>query len=137
MTSSNPMHPAVARAADLVVAIFGSVGDGCHHLTVSVGGCGAAVPFHNVGEFTDADFGCVRDVVGLLACTGEWVGGAVVRSECVDGSSRVRGWRVMDGVACPLGRAEVFDAYCTDAFSGELISPVPGMVYLDAPFLVM
>ncbi|RKS08125.1 hypothetical protein DFP74_3818 [Nocardiopsis sp. Huas11] len=45
----------------------------------------------------------------------------------------VRGWRVGEGRLVPLGEAEMFDAHCTDAASGEPLPPEPGVEYSSAP----
>ncbi|OOC54338.1 MULTISPECIES: hypothetical protein [Nocardiopsis] len=45
----------------------------------------------------------------------------------------VRGWRVADRDLVPLDEAQMFDAHCTDAASGEPIPPERGVVYTDAP----
>ncbi|MBF4138234.1 ATP synthase subunit B family protein [Streptomyces albidoflavus] len=56
-------------------------------------------------------------------------GGLVMRSR-VDGQpEEVRGWRLRAGRAWPLTAAEVFDAYCTDHATGDLLSPEPGVEY--------
>ncbi|WP_394350462.1 hypothetical protein [Nocardiopsis quinghaiensis] len=45
----------------------------------------------------------------------------------------VRGWRVADRGLVPLDEAQMFDAHCTDAASGEPVPPERGVVYTNAP----
>lgn len=45
----------------------------------------------------------------------------------------VRGWSIADRGLTPLDEAQMFDAYCTDAASGEPVPPERGVVYTDAP----
>ncbi|MER7112535.1 hypothetical protein [Streptomyces sp. NPDC000229] len=91
------------------------------------------LPFHNFGEYTDVDPEAALDVIALLSLTSGRIGGAVVRTHHADDTSRVLGWRLRDCTAHPLGRAEIFNAYCTDATTGEPIPPEPGTQYADAP----
>lgn len=46
---------------------------------------------------------------------------------------RVYGWRLSGWNLRPLTASEVFDAYCTDVESGDLISPEPGVDYIPPP----
>lgn len=48
---------------------------------------------------------------------------------------RVYGWRLSGWNLQPLTASEVFDAYCTDADSGELVSPESDVDYCPAPDL--
>ncbi|MFE3459278.1 hypothetical protein ACFXKD_17185 [Nocardiopsis aegyptia] len=45
----------------------------------------------------------------------------------------VRGWRVGEHTLYPLDEAEMFDAHCTDAASGEPLPPERGVEYTSAP----
>lgn len=47
----------------------------------------------------------------------------------------VRGWRVGHRTLIPLDEAQMFDAHCTDAASGEPVPPEPGVEYVDAPYV--
>lgn len=73
-------------------------------------------------------------VLALGIATGS-PGGLVVRGSTPDGPDRVHGWRLRAGGLTPLTAAEVFDAYCTDAASGDLLSPEPGVDYCAPPDL--
>jgi hypothetical protein len=65
-------------------------------------------------------------------------GGVVLRTLPPDGSAgtgtgraeTVRGWAIAHGWLAPLTAAEVFDAYCTDARTGEPVPPEPGVSHL-------
>ncbi|MEV7195811.1 hypothetical protein AB0N81_28990 [Streptomyces sp. NPDC093510] len=59
--------------------------------------------------------------------------GMVLRSSAEGTHDRVQGWRMNGGRLHPLNAAEVFDAYCTDAISGELVAPESGVDYCAAP----
>ncbi|WP_055568148.1 hypothetical protein [Streptomyces atriruber] len=61
--------------------------------------------------------------------------GMVLRSSGDGTRDRVHGWRMNGGRLQPLTAAEVFDAYCTDAISGELVAPESGVDYCAAPRL--
>ncbi|MFK4069928.1 hypothetical protein [Streptomyces sp. NPDC029674] len=61
--------------------------------------------------------------------------GMVLRSSAEGTRDRVHGWRMRGGRLQPLNAAEVFDAYCTDAISGELVAPESGVDYCAAPDL--
>ncbi|MEV5983028.1 hypothetical protein [Streptomyces sp. NPDC052114] len=61
--------------------------------------------------------------------------GMVLRSSATGTRDRVHGWRMSGGRLRPLTAAEVFDAYCTDAVSGELVAPESGVDYCAAPDL--
>ncbi|MGW0704274.1 hypothetical protein ACWD0A_34345 [Streptomyces sp. NPDC002867] len=93
----------------------------------------SVLPFHNFGEYTDVDAEAVLDVIALLSLTSGRIGGAVVCTNHADDTSRVLGWRLSDCIAPPLGRAEIFSAYCTDAATGEPIPPEPGTEYAVSP----
>ncbi len=64
-------------------------------------------------------------------------GGLVLRVQPADppGPARparqqVRGWKARDGWLQPLTAAQVFDAYCTHAGTGEPVPPEPGVDHL-------
>ncbi|MEV8568958.1 hypothetical protein AB0436_25810 [Streptomyces sp. NPDC051322] len=56
-------------------------------------------------------------------------GGVVLRTTAPEGNDKVRGWRLHRGRLAPLTAGEVFSAYCTDAETGEPVSPEPGVEY--------
>lgn len=62
-------------------------------------------------------------------------GGLVVRISAPGTPDRVHGWRLRGYGLVPLTAGEVFDAYCTDAESGDLIAPESDVDYCAAPDL--
>ncbi|MER5380393.1 hypothetical protein ABT040_08945 [Streptomyces sp. NPDC002688] len=62
-------------------------------------------------------------------------GGLVMRTTAPGTTDRVYGWRLRGDTLEPLTAAEVFDAYCTDIESGDLVSPESGVDYCVPPDL--
>jgi hypothetical protein len=62
-------------------------------------------------------------------------GGLVMRTTAPDATDRVYGWRLRGDGLEPLTAGEVFDAYCTDVESGDLVSPESGVDYCSPPDL--
>ncbi|WP_328559331.1 hypothetical protein [Streptomyces coelicoflavus] len=62
-------------------------------------------------------------------------GGLVMRVSPPTGPDRIHGWRLRGYGLEPLTAAEVFDAYCTDIESGDLISPESNVDYCAPPDL--
>ncbi|GAA5012256.1 hypothetical protein [Streptomyces hyderabadensis] len=62
-------------------------------------------------------------------------GGLVMRISSPSGPDRIHGWRLRGYGLEPLTAAEVFDAYCTDVESGDLISPESNVDYCAPPDL--
>ncbi|MBQ1097711.1 hypothetical protein KBY55_16855 [Streptomyces sp. b94] len=62
-------------------------------------------------------------------------GGLVMRISPPSGPNRIHGWRLRGYGLEPLTAGEVFDAYCTDAESGDLISPESNVDYCAPPDL--
>lgn len=62
-------------------------------------------------------------------------GGLVMRISAPGGPDRIHGWRLRGYGLDPLTAAEVFDAYCTDIESGDLISPESNVDYCAPPDL--
>ncbi|MFJ6796015.1 hypothetical protein [Streptomyces sp. NPDC091268] len=56
-------------------------------------------------------------------------GGLVLRSTGAGRPDRVHGWRLDRGRLVPLSASAVFNAYCTDAETGEPVAPEPGVEY--------
>ncbi|MFJ6720627.1 hypothetical protein [Streptomyces sp. NPDC091259] len=56
-------------------------------------------------------------------------GGLVLRSTSEGCPDRVHGWRLDRGRLVALSAAAVFNAYCTDADTGEPVAPEPGVEY--------
>ncbi|MFM9373517.1 hypothetical protein [Streptomyces sp. Da 82-17] len=62
-------------------------------------------------------------------------GGLVQRTTAPGRPDRVCGWRLHGEHLKPLTEAQVFDAYCTDAHTGDPVPPEPGLDYAQAPDL--
>ncbi|MEV7395444.1 hypothetical protein [Streptomyces sp. NPDC091215] len=62
-------------------------------------------------------------------------GGLVMRTSTPGIADRVYGWRISEGGLWPLTAGEVFDAYCTDVQSGDIISPESDVDYCEPPDL--
>ncbi|MFD0272093.1 hypothetical protein ACFVGY_36840 [Streptomyces sp. NPDC127106] len=56
-------------------------------------------------------------------------GGLVLRTTGAGPGDRVHGWRLDRGRLVPLSAAAVFNAYCTDADTGEPVAPEHGVDY--------
>jgi hypothetical protein len=124
------------RASYVLMRLFDSVGAGVHHIVCSV----PAEEQHLIGVLhAECDgHGNVRlaESEALVFCTvlaaGLAVGspgGMVMRTSRPCEPDRVRGWSLHDGWLQPLTEAEVFNAYCTDAETGEPVPPEPGVIY--------
>ncbi|MGW6479483.1 hypothetical protein ACWGDS_16500 [Streptomyces sp. NPDC055059] len=61
--------------------------------------------------------------------------GLVMRSSAPGTRDRVYGWRLHKGDFEPLTAGEVFDAYCIDADTGDLVSPESDVDYCAPPDL--
>ncbi|MEE4545405.1 hypothetical protein V2S66_25985 [Streptomyces sp. V4-01] len=145
-------HCAFDRASHTLLRLIEAVGPGSHHVVCSLptdGGSSllAAVqvdapppeghePRARPGEpgdlsFSEADALVVCTVMAAGAATSR-PGGLVVRTVTGQGADRaetVRGWTLRGGEPYPLSEAEVFNAYCTDAVTGEPVPPEPGVRY--------
>ncbi|MFF8837958.1 hypothetical protein [Streptomyces sp. NPDC015130] len=120
------------RATRLLNRLLEAAGPGPHHLVCSVpmGDDHLLAVLHAAGaadlEGTEAtEFTAVLAAGIALAAPG----GLVLRTTDPDARDRLHGWRLTDGTLTPLTEAEVFAAYCTDARTGEPLSPEPGVDY--------
>jgi hypothetical protein len=130
------------RASDLVLRILDTAPPGNRHLVCSVTGTPETLVavLHADGEtdgtteLDDAEALEFTTVLALgLATRGP--GGLVMRTSAPDTPDRIYGWRMRGDGLEPLTAGEVFDAYCTDAESGDLISPESGVDYCTPPDL--
>ncbi|WP_269856392.1 hypothetical protein [Streptomyces sp. RPT161] len=144
-------NAAFDRASEALSRLLRAAGTGRHHLVCSVpvvridAGPDAMVaeespPLAGVLRARCADDGTVQlgETDALVFCTVLAVGlatgspgGVVLRTgRGTPGEpDRVRGWSLRDGWLHPLTEAEVFNAYCTDAETGEPVPPEPGVTY--------
>ncbi|MCY0952647.1 hypothetical protein [Streptomyces sp. H27-S2] len=127
-----------ARAADALKRLLAGAGPGHHHFV-----CSVPTPTEQLVVVLHADVPAEEDVpprienrAGLdfvtvlaagLALGGP--GGLVLRSSREDRGDRVHGWRLDRGRLTALSAAAVFNAYCTDADTGDPVAPEPGVEY--------
>ena len=121
---------AFTRASHLLVRILETAGTGNRHLVCSV----SAEPetlSSVLHADEDEDGGLQLDeaealeftTVLALGLATQTPGGLVMRTSAPGTPDRVYGWRLRGEGIEPLTAGEVFDAYCTDIESGDLISP--------------
>ncbi|CAM5476573.1 hypothetical protein [Streptomyces fumanus] len=133
---------AFTRASHLLTRVLDTAPPGEHHLVCSVSATPETlVSVLHADEDTDGtthldeaealEFTSVL-AVGLATHT---PGGLVMRTSAPGTPDRVYGWRLRGHGLAPLTAGEVFDAYCTDAASGDLIAPEPGVDYCEPPDL--
>ncbi|MFE7353784.1 hypothetical protein ACFU8Q_11420 [Streptomyces sp. NPDC057543] len=124
------------RASHLLLRMLETAGPGTHHLVCST-------PTEN--EHLLAVLHTERDTTGpthLESAEGaefvtvlavgialEKPGGVVLRTSNPGTQDRVHGWRLTRGSLVPLTAGEVFSAYCTDADTGEPVSPESHVEY--------
>ncbi|EGX58303.1 hypothetical protein SZN_18361 [Streptomyces zinciresistens K42] len=135
---------AFARASRLVVRVLDTAQPGSHHLVCSVTGTPEAVVAvlhadqddEGATHLDEAELLEFTTVLALGLATRS-PGGLVMRTSVTGSTDRVCGWRLR-GVGAglePLTAGEVFDAYCTDSESGDLIAPESGVDYCVPPDL--
>ncbi|MEU3778566.1 hypothetical protein AB0F11_36270 [Streptomyces sp. NPDC032472] len=129
---------AFERATAALTRLVEHAGPGHHHLVCSVptedeqlvAVLHAEAPDDPDGPPYVADregLGFVAVLAAGLALGG--TGGLVLRSTTPGFADRVHGWRLDRGRLVPLSAAAVFNAYCTDADTGEPVAPEPGVEY--------
>ena len=133
---------AFARASDLVSRILDAARPGKRHLVCSV----SAAPETLIAVLhadTDADGAASLDDAEVLEFTTVLAlglatrspGGLVMRTIAPDATDQLYGWRLRGENLEPLTAGEVFDAYCTDADSGDPVSPESNVDYCVPPDL--
>ncbi|POX43927.1 hypothetical protein [Streptomyces sp. Ru72] len=133
---------AFAHASHLVARILDTASPGHRHLVCSV----SAAPETLVAVLhadEDPDGTAHLDETEALEFTSvlalgiatHSAGGLVMRTTAPGLPDRVYGWRLRGERLEPLTAAEVFDAYCTDIESGDLVSPESGVDYCTPPEL--
>ncbi|MEG8280751.1 hypothetical protein [Streptomyces sp. AHA2] len=132
---------AFTRASDLLARILDTAPAGDRHLVCSVTGrpetLVAALHTTQDGDSLALDETEALEFTTVLALglATESPGGLVVRTSAPDRPDRVYGWRLRDHGLRPLTAGEVFDAYCTDVDTGDLIPPESGVDYCAPPDL--
>ncbi|MEG3630312.1 hypothetical protein [Streptomyces poriticola] len=133
---------AFTRATALLTRVLDTAPPGNRHLVCSVSG----TPEHLAAVLhTDQDTAGTPQLdeaealeftsVLALGLATHSPGGLVIRTSAPGTPDRVYGWRLHRYGLAPLTAAEVFDAYCTDADSGDLISPESDVDYCEPPDL--
>lgn len=124
------------RASQLLVQVLDAGGPGVHHFVCSVTTdhetllAALHVEATGDGRFTlDEAEGLEFTTVLAAAIASQAPGGLVMRTIPADGPDRLHGWRLREERLLPLTAAEVFDAYCTDSYSGEPVAPESGVEY--------
>ena len=133
---------AFVRASDLFVRILDASGPGERHLVCSVSTepetlvavLRADDDRHGTPHLDEAEALEFTTVLALGIATRS-AGGLVLRASSTDTTDRVYGWRLRGEGLEPLTAGEVFDAYCTDVESGDLVSPESGVDYCAPPDL--
>lgn len=130
------------RASQALMRLFEAAGPGHHHLVCSVPADGTTLLAAMHARCDEQGMVHLVEAEALVCCTvlaagiaEDSGGGVVLRSGTGAGQppkdrpDEVRGWTLSDGWLHPLTEAEVFNAYCTDAESGDPVPPEPGVVH--------
>ncbi|KAB1150852.1 hypothetical protein F7R91_02410 [Streptomyces luteolifulvus] len=133
---------AFAWASDLVVRILETAPPGDRHLVCSVTGTPETLlsVLHaddNPDGVTQLDEAEALEFTTVLALGlgTHSPGGLVMRTSAPGTTDRIYGWRLRGDSLEPLTAGEVFDAYCTDMDTGDLISPESDVDYCVPPDL--
>ncbi|WP_250289076.1 hypothetical protein [Streptomyces atroolivaceus] len=124
------------RASHLLMRLLETAGPGTHHVVCSVPTESEQLlaVLHTVRNTDDAariesSEGAEFATVLAVGVALETQGGVVLRTTAPGSPDRVHGWRLHRGSLLPLTAGEVFSAYCTDADTGEPVSPESGVEY--------
>ncbi|MGW0819060.1 hypothetical protein ACWD00_38650 [Streptomyces viridiviolaceus] len=133
---------AFIRASHLLLRILETAPPGNRHLVCSVSGPPETLlSVLHADEDTDGTTrldeaeGLEFTSVLALGLATHTPGGLVMRTTTPGAPDRVYGWRLRGYGLEPLTAGEVFDAYCTDIESGDLISPESDVDYCEPPDL--
>lgn len=132
---------AFTRASQLLVRILDTAPPGERHLVCSVSGppetVVAALHADDISGQVELDQSEALEFTTVLALglATASPGGLVMRTSRPGTPDRVHGWRLRAYGLEPLTAGEVFDAYCTDAESGDLIAPESNVDYCEPPDL--
>ena len=133
---------AFVRASELLIRILDTTGPGERHLVCSVSAVPEALAaalqadddIHGTPQLDEAEALEFTTVLAVGIAT-QSAGGLVMRTSAPDTTDRVFGWRLRGEGLEPLTAGEVFDAYCTDIESGDLVPPESGVDYCVPPDL--
>jgi hypothetical protein len=131
---------AFTRASELLVRILDTAPPGDRHLVCSVSETAETLisvlhadnDTDGVTQLDETEALEFTTVLALGIATPR-PGGLVMRTSAPGTADRVYGWRIRHNGLEPLTAGEVFDAYCTDVESGDLISPESGVDYCVPP----
>ncbi|MFJ8142628.1 hypothetical protein [Streptomyces sp. NPDC096013] len=131
-----------ARASDLVACILDTARPGGRHLVCSVNAAPetlVAVLHADTGDdgaasLDDAEVLEFTTVLALGIATRS-PGGLIMRISAPDSADQLYGWRLRGETLEPLTAGEVFDAYWTDAASGDPVPPGSNADYCVPPDL--
>ncbi|MFF6994252.1 hypothetical protein ACFY93_04730 [Streptomyces sp. NPDC008313] len=133
---------AFVRASYLLTRVLATAGPGERHLVCSVSASPETLMavLRTGGDETGTtrlDEGETLEFATVLALgiATRCAGGLVMRTSAPGTTDRVYGWRLRGESLVPLTAGEVFDAYCTDIESGDLVSPESGVDYCTPPDL--
>jgi hypothetical protein len=132
---------AFARATHLLTRILDTAGPGERHLVCSVSTTPESLMAVLHAEATEDSAGLDESealefaTVLALGIATQAPGGLVMRTSAPGTTDRIYGWRLRGEGLVPLTAAEVFDAYCTDIDSGDIVSPESGVDYCVPPDL--
>ncbi|MBW5486389.1 hypothetical protein GPJ59_32150 [Streptomyces bambusae] len=131
-------HASFERAGHLLTRLVERAGPGHHHMVCSVPTPDeqliAVLHAEASGEPEDPPRIEGRDGLDFVTVLAAGIalggpGGLVLRTTAPGAKDRVHGWRLAGGRLVALPAASVFDAYCTDADTGEPVAPEPGVDY--------
>ncbi|MFF8383721.1 hypothetical protein [Streptomyces kanasensis] len=129
-------HAAFDQATRAVLRILEGAGPGTHHLVCSVPAADdhllAVLHTDRTGpdrSRLDSTEGSEFVTVLAAGLARSAPGGIVLRTSSPGAPDRLHGWRLDHGRLVPLTEAEVFNAYCTDADTGEPLPPESGVEY--------
>ncbi|WP_282702575.1 hypothetical protein [Streptomyces sp. CC219B] len=133
---------AFTRASSLLVRILDTARTGQRHLVCSVTGdpetlvsvLHADEDTTGATQLDEAEALEFTTVLALGIAT-QSAGALVMRTSAPGTTDRIYGWRLRGNGLEPLTAGEVFDAYCTDLDSGDLISPESNVDYTVPPDL--
>ncbi|MGW1496109.1 hypothetical protein [Streptomyces sp. NPDC002402] len=124
------------RASRILMSLLEVAGPGSHHMVCSIPAPDEQLVavLHAEGAADaqaqlDASEGAEFVTVLATGIALETPGGVVLRTSADGTPDRLHGWRLHEGSLVPLTAGEVFSAYCTDANTGEPLSPEPGVEY--------
>ncbi|MFF1307185.1 hypothetical protein [Streptomyces sp. NPDC058307] len=133
---------AFVRASRLLVRILDTAQPGEHHLVCSITGTPETLVAvlhseENADGAVQLDEAEALEFTTVLALgiATQCPGGLVMRTSAPGTTDRIYGWRLRGDGLEPLTAGEVFDAYCTDIESGDLISPESDVDYCVPPDL--